>query len=125
MEVGDNIIGTVTKIVRYGVFMTFPDDYRGLLHISELSDKFVRDIHHFSHIGDELKVKILSIDEEQKFLRVSLKQVPFEEKIIKRANEITKKETREIKNVDFSKLQDKLDEWVDDALEEKKPHDEN
>ena len=45
----------------------------------DIPDFYIRDIERYGVVGDELKVKILSIDPTNGFLRVSYKQVPFEE----------------------------------------------
>lgn len=125
MEVGSLIIGKINRIVQYGAFLEFDEGYRGLLHISEMSKKYIRDITRFAHVGDEIKVKILEVDEENKFLHVSLKQVPLNEKMLKREGKIVEIKKNQIKNVDISKLQDKLDEWVDNTLEENVAYDED
>ena len=78
-QVGQLVIGKVYNVKPYALFMNFEDGVTGLLHISEISDSFVRDIEKYGSIGDEIKVKILSIDKENGFLRVSYKQVPLEE----------------------------------------------
>lgn len=125
MEVGSLIIGKINRIVQYGAFLEFDEGYRGLLHISEMSKKYIRDITRFAHVGDEIKVKILEVDEENKFLHVSLKRVPLNEKMLKREGKIVEIKKNQIKNVDISKLQDKLDEWVDNTLEENVTYDED
>lgn len=125
MEVGSLIIGTINRIVPYGAFLEFDEGYRGLLHISEMSKKFIRDINRFAHVDDEIKVKVLEVDEEHKFLHVSLKQVPLNEKMLKRDGKLVEIKKNPIKTVDISKLQDKLDEWVDATLEENVTDDED
>lgn len=125
MEVGSLIIGKINRIVQYGAFLEFDEGYRGLLHISEMSKKYIRDITRFAHVGDEIRVKILEVDEENKFLHVSLKRVPLNEKMLKREGKIVEIKKNQIKNVDISKLQDKLDEWVDNTLEENVTYDED
>ena len=72
---GDIIQGIVTSIKKYGVFFSFDGGYIGLLHISEISNNFVNDISKGFSLGDCVNLKILTIDKENKFLNVSLKQV--------------------------------------------------
>ena len=55
MKVGDIVYGRVTNILGYGAFVQV-DEYDGLIHISEFSDHFVRDIKDFVQIGDEIKL---------------------------------------------------------------------
>ena len=78
-EIGQIIIGTVTNVKPYALFMDFEDGVSGLLHISEISDSFIRDIERFGTKGDQIKVMVVDIDKNNGFLRVSLKRVPQNE----------------------------------------------
>lgn len=71
---GDIVLGTITKIVGYGVFVTI-DDYNGLVHISELSDNYVKNIHGMLSVGEKVRLKVLEVDETNKRLRLSYKMV--------------------------------------------------
>ena len=117
-EVGQIIIGTVTNVKPYALFMEFEDGVNGLLHISEISDSFIRDIEKFGTKGDQLKVMIVSIDENNGFLRVSLKRVPKEESFSTHNNSIRK--APEAEKEDFAPLAEKLPEWIANTLEEAK-----
>lgn len=74
MKNGDIVYGKITNIVGYGAFVQV-EEYDGLVHISEFSDHFVRDITDYVHIGDEVKLKIIEIDEEAKRIKLSYKQI--------------------------------------------------
>ena len=74
MKNGDIVYGKITNIVGYGAFVQV-DEYDGLVHISEFSDHFVRDINDYVHIGDQIKLKIIEIDEENKRIKLSYKQI--------------------------------------------------
>lgn len=113
-QINDLIIGKVTGIKPYALFMEFEDGSRGLLHISELSDSYIRDIEKFGSIGDELKVKVLTIDDRNGFLRVSFKQVSEEERYSTHNNENLNSSLCE---VDFSPLAERLDDWIKESLE--------
>lgn|SRR5690554_700550 len=69
---GDIVIGSITNIIGYGAFVSV-DEYDGLIHISEFSDNFVRNIDDFVHIGQKVKLKVIEVDEEQKRLKLSYK----------------------------------------------------
>lgn len=71
---GDIVYGKVTNILGYGAFVLV-DDYDGLVHISEFSDGFVRNINDFVKIGQEIKLRIIEIDEESKRMKLSYKQI--------------------------------------------------
>lgn len=63
IEVGSILEGKVAGITKFGAFVQLPGDVTGLVHISEIADVYVRDIHQFLIIGDTVKVKVLSLRE--------------------------------------------------------------
>lgn len=113
-QVGDFIVGTVTKVKPYALFLNFDKNAIGMLHISELSDKYVRDIESFASIGDQIKVKVLSIDETNGFLRVSLKQVDEKDRFFVKS----KKENKfaNVKESGFKDLEEKLPIWIEETI---------
>ena len=111
-QVGQLVIGKVYNVKPYALFMTFEEGVTGLLHISEISDSFVRDIEKYGSVGDEIKVKVLSIDKENGFLRVSYKQVPPEEAYSSHTNQ---RRLPTVTEEEFRPLKEKLDGWIDDA----------
>jgi predicted RNA-binding protein with RPS1 domain len=98
--------------------MEFEDGVTGLLHISEISDSFIRDIEKFGTKGDQMKVVIVSIDENNGFLRVSYKRVPKEEAFSSHNNNLRK--VPETSSEDFKPLEEKLPEWIAATLKEAK-----
>ena len=113
-EIGDLIVGVVNQVRPYALFMSFEDGSQGLLHISEMSDDYVRDIELFGSVGDELKVRVIDIDSSNGFLRVSLKQVPEEERFS--THDSSKRVIPEFDKADFSSLESKLPEWIEETL---------
>jgi len=73
MKIKDSIVCKVTGIQSYGVFVLC-EDYSGLIHISEISDQYVPSISEILCVGDEVEVKVLDVDEENKRLKLSYKQ---------------------------------------------------
>ena len=122
-QIGQIILGTVTAVKPYALFMEFEDGATGLLHISEISDSFIRDIEKFGTKGDQMKVKIVNIDENNGFLRVSYKQVPAEEAYSSHSNNMRK--APETTDEDFAALSERLPEWIATTLKEAKGNDEN
>ncbi len=118
--IGEVIHGKVNRIVTYGAFMAFPNGQSGLLHISEVSEKYVRDIHSLIAIGDELDVKVIAIDPANQYLRLSMKHIAKED------NPATKTATKRKRfpipeeQIDFSKLKENLPQWIETALKEDK-----
>ena len=117
-KVGQVVLGTVINVKPYALFMEFEDGVTGLLHISEISDSFIRDIEKFGTKGDQMKVVIVSIDENNGFLRVSYKKVPKEEAFNSHTNNVRK--IPEATDEDFKPLAEKLPEWIEQTLKEAK-----
>lgn len=71
--VGDVLEGVVTGITGFGAFVKLEDGTTGLVHISEVADKYVKEIGDFLKIGDAVKVKVLSVGDDNK-IALSIKQ---------------------------------------------------
>ena len=65
--------GKITKITGFGAFVELTDGRSGLIHISEIADGFVDDIHRFVTEGQEVKVVLVNTDEKGR-LSLSLKR---------------------------------------------------
>ena len=63
VEVGRIYIAKVKRIMAFGAFCEIAPRKEGLVHVSELSDKFVKSVEEVVKIGDEIKVKVIGIDE--------------------------------------------------------------
>jgi polyribonucleotide nucleotidyltransferase len=63
VEVGRIYIGKVKRIMNFGAFVEIAPRKEGLVHVSELADKFVKSVEEVVKIGDEFKVKVIGIDE--------------------------------------------------------------
>jgi uncharacterized protein len=70
--------GTVRNIMDFGMFVDINVHQDGLVHISEVANKFVKNISELYSIGDVVKVKVLSVDVEKKRIGLSIKQVSAE-----------------------------------------------
>ena len=64
LEVGVICNGKVTSITKYGAFLSLQDGSSGMVHISEISHSFVNDINEHLQIGQQVKAKVISIDEK-------------------------------------------------------------
>lgn len=62
LEVGSVVKGKVTGVMKFGAFVALPEDKSGMVHISEISHEFVNDINDVIKVGDEVTVKVVSID---------------------------------------------------------------
>lgn len=85
-KVGDVVAGEIQKVVPYGAFVRIGTGLNGLIHISELSDKLVKNPEDIVAEGQAVNVKILSISSTERHLGLSLKEAskgstPVEEKV--------------------------------------------
>ncbi|MBQ9763471.1 MAG: RNA-binding protein S1 [Phascolarctobacterium sp.] len=74
LEVGAIVEGEVSGITNFGAFVQLPEGKVGLIHISEVSNVYVKDVREFLKEHDKVKVKVLSIDERGK-IGLSIKQL--------------------------------------------------
>lgn len=107
---GRIVRGTVTGIETYGVFISCDDYYTGLIHISEISHGFVKNINDFVRIGDLIFVEILDVDEEHGHLKLSIKNIEYKKKVA-----VRRKRIRET-SLGFKTLEYKLPIWIDESL---------
>jgi uncharacterized protein len=66
--------GNVTNVTKFGAFVDIGVHQDGLVHISELANRFVKDVHEVVSVGDVVKVKVLEVDTERKRIGLSMKQ---------------------------------------------------
>ena len=71
--VGEILEGNVTGITKFGAFVSLPDGTSGLVHISEIANTFVNDVHDFVSEGQTVKVKIIGVNENGK-INLSIKK---------------------------------------------------
>ena len=76
-QIGDVAYGSVTGLENYGIFLTFDEGYTGLIHISELSEHFVKNVGDYAQLGDVIPCIILEIDEELKQMKCSIKNTSY------------------------------------------------
>lgn len=71
--VGEIIEGKVTGITKFGAFVSLPDGKNGLVHISEIANTYVNDVHEHVSEGQTVKVKVIGVNEAGK-INLSMKQ---------------------------------------------------
>lgn len=87
IEVNRIVEGQITGVTKYGVFVSLEDHYTGMIHISEVSNKYIVDLEKKFKIGDLIKVKVISIDEDKLQVKLSLKKIKYQKKPIKKIKE--------------------------------------
>lgn len=102
------IKGQVTGIEKYGIFVNVDAFYNGLIHISEISDGFVRNVNDFVNIGDTICCKIIEVDEDNCQLKLSIKGIKY--KLNAKVGEVIESPRG------FSPLKRMLPKWIEETL---------
>ncbi len=108
-KVDDIIKGQVTGIEKYGIFVNVDPWYDGLIHISEVSFDYVKDIHDYVKIGETIYCQVLDVDEENLQLKLSIKNINYKAD----NNNSPIKETRK----GFLPLKENLDNWIEEKIQ--------
>jgi translation initiation factor 2 subunit 1 len=83
-EVGDLVIATIETVTDYGAYAKLDEyDKRGLLHVSEISSSWIRNIRDFVREGQKVVLKVLRVDLEKGHIDLSLRRVTKRERIEK------------------------------------------
>lgn len=106
---GNIIKVTVTGITKYGIFAKVDDRYNGLIHISEVSDKYVKDPNRFAKDNEIIYAEVLDIDKNNNHLKLSIKNIDYRGKGAK------KKKIIETKH-GFKTLEYKLPIWIEENI---------
>lgn len=108
---GDIVSAKISAIEKYGAFASLDEDYSGLIHISEITEKYVSDITDYLNIGDVISVKIVSIPEKHNQLRLSAKGLN---------SEIIEQKRKKIRETVFGfyLLKSALPGWIEEKMEE-------
>ena len=78
LTVGAIVEGKVTGITKFGAFVALPENKSGMVHISEVASSFVNDIKDFLQEGQQVKVKIINIDQQGR-INLSIKKAQLQE----------------------------------------------
>lgn len=114
-QIGEIVEGTITGIQPYGAFVALDNHITGLIHISEISDGFVKDVGNYVQVNDVIKVKIIDFDEKTNQARLSLKAL-YPNKF-RRDRKQGKYGSLPPMRLGFSSIANNLDKWVEEAKE--------
>ncbi len=103
-KIGDIVRGKVTGIENYGIFIVFDDGGSGLIHISEISRSFVKNVGDYANIDEIIKARIIGIEDDNHY-KLSIVDLDYREK----KNNFSKIEET---SSGFDSLRNKLDEWI-------------
>ncbi|MFD1927573.1 S1 domain-containing post-transcriptional regulator GSP13 [Sporosarcina siberiensis] len=115
-EVGEELTGKVTGIQPYGAFVSLDEGTQGLVHISEVTYGFVKDINEFLTVGEEVKVKVLEIDEKAGKISLSIRALfdaPPDARKDSNPRKTLQAKVDERDAEGFNSLKDKLQDWID------------
>jgi small subunit ribosomal protein S1 len=70
--------GTVKRIADFGAFVELTTGVEGLIHISELSEDRIRKVEEVVKVGDQIKAKVLEVDEEKRRMSLSIKALTID-----------------------------------------------
>ena len=109
-EVGSIVKGEVTGIESYGVFVKIDENVNGLIHISEIANRYISNITKYVNVGERIYAKVIDFDSINNRLKLSIKGLNYKEFYLNR------KVQESVRG--FSPLQENLERWMDDALKE-------
>lgn len=109
-QIDEIIVGKVIDIQTYGAFIGFPNGQKGLIHISEISDDYVKRIETFLIVGEYVRVKVLAIDPATQHLKLSIKRLIKKDELTDKAHPFWFKVPPH--EIDFSPLKTMLPNWI-------------
>ncbi|MBO0475928.1 general stress protein 13 [Vagococcus sp. DIV0080] len=114
-KIGMVINGKITGIQPYGAFVSLDNNQQGLIHVSEVKHGFIKNIADELEVGQKVTVKIIDIDEYTQKISLSLRVLQPAPPVAYRKKKFF---TNKNKKIGFATIEDKLDEWIDEALKE-------
>jgi uncharacterized protein len=73
LHAGMQLEGVVTNVTAFGAFVDIGVHQDGLVHVSQLADKFVRDPHAVVRVGDRVNVRVVSVDLDRRRIALTMK----------------------------------------------------
>ena len=75
LQIGMVLTGTVRNVIDFGAFVDIGVKHDGLVHISQMADRFIKNPTEVVAVGDIVKVKVIEIDNERQKVKLSMKEV--------------------------------------------------
>ena len=99
------VMGMVTGIEKYGIFVSLDEYYSGLIHISEISDDYVKNINNYVDMGETIRVRVLDSEDDTYHVKLSIKNLDYH----------VKSSHQKIKETGsgFEILRKSLDNWIE------------
>ena len=117
--VGDVVKGKVTGIQPYGAFVSLDEETQGLVHISEITYGYVKEVGEFLTVGQEVEVKILELDNVSGKISLSIRELQEKPAIPKKDDKPRKTLQARVDEHDqegFNTLKEKLAGWIKQSI---------
>lgn len=114
-EAGQIVEGKVTGIQSYGAFVALDNETQGLVHISEVTHGFVKDINEHLAVGDSVNVKVIQVDEKKNKISLSIRatvEAPKKEASRPARKQHQPRAQEQQDNAGFNTMKEKLEEWM-------------
>ena len=74
LQIGQDVDGTITRLMAFGAFARIAEELEGLIHVSELAPHRVAEPSEVVQVGDQVRVRIVAVDPERRRLSLSMRQ---------------------------------------------------
>lgn len=114
-QVGEVVSGKVTGVQPYGAFVALDEETQGLVHISEITYGYVKEVSEFLSVGQEIEVKVLEVDEKAGKISLSIRALQERPPVLRKDDKPKKSLQARVDEHDaegFNSLKDKLQEWI-------------
>jgi len=109
-KIGKIVKCCVTGIESYGVFVSLDEFYSGLIHISEVSDNYVKSLYDYVAIGDYIYAEVIDVDDLQNHVKLSIKNINYKIKRFSKKRKIIETGSG------FYLLEKNLPIWIESKL---------
>lgn len=124
-EIGTEYQGKVTKILDFGAVVSFMGSKEGLLHISEISDKRIENIRDVLNENDEIKVRVIGMDDRKGKIKLSTKPQNSEKKDSGKENRSPSKDKPYKKAPESQEKKESAPKNIGTVAKDKKPEEKN
>ncbi|WP_088006558.1 S1 domain-containing post-transcriptional regulator GSP13 [Indiicoccus explosivorum] len=114
-QTGDVVVGKVTGIQPYGAFVALDDETQGLVHISEITYGYVKEVSDYLAVGQEVNVKVLEVDEKSNKISLSIRATQEKPPAPRKdggQRQSLQSKVDERDSEGFNSLRDKMQEWI-------------
>ncbi|WP_313894557.1 S1 domain-containing post-transcriptional regulator GSP13 [Psychrobacillus sp.] len=119
-SIGEIVRGKVTGIQPYGAFVSLDEETQGLVHISEITYGYVKEVGEFLTVGQGVEVKVLEIDGEAGKISLSIRELqdkPNNPKKDEKPRKSLQARVDEHDEEGFNTLKEKLAGWIQQSIQ--------